>query len=171
MQWVVLAPGPSMSKELAESVRGRKVCVVCNSFELAPWADVLVSSDRVWWKQHPLSLDFSGSKFAAQKTEGVEQVMPCTFGTSSNSGVLALDHLRNIGATSIVMLGFDSQGSHFFGQYRNKCRNTPERRRQEHRMQFKTWAVGNKSVKVINSTPGSKIDAFPMAPLESVLNG
>lgn len=164
--WFVLAPGPSLTQGLVDKVKGRKVCAVCNAYELAPWADMLVANDRVWWREHPAAHQFAGRKLSGNRIDGVELVTPSTFGIPSNSGVLALDALRNEGATKIVMIGFDSHGSHFFGAYKNRCRNTPERRRQEHRLQFQGWAAGNKSVKVLNCTEGSKITAFPFASLE-----
>lgn len=167
--WFVLAPGPSLSKEIVDRVKGRQVCAVCNAYELAPWANLLVANDRVWWREHPAAREFVGRKFSGGVIQGVELVKPCTFGVPSNSGVLALDAVRNLGATKIVMLGFDSQGSHFFGEYKNRCRNTPERRRLEHRLQFQCWAAGNKSVKVVNCTEGSKLTAFQFASLDSQL--
>ncbi len=171
-KWFVLAPGPSMSQQLADSVKGEShVCVVGNSYELAPWAECLVASDRVWWSEHPQAMDFQGGRFAAQRIEGTNLVNPCSFGTASNSGVLALDLLRNIGAKEMVLLGFDSHGSHFFGEYKNRCRNTPDRRRHEHRLQFKNWAYSNKGIKVINCTPGSLLDAFPFGELGDHLGG
>lgn len=168
--WFLLAPGPSLSEALVAQVRGRQVCAVANSYELAPWAGFLVANDRVWWNEHPEAQLFSGRKFSANHVQGVERVNPCTFMTASNSGVLALDLLRNLGATKIVMLGFDFHGTHFFGPYRNRCRNTPERRRKEHAMQFSSWASGNK-VQVVNCTPGTMLEAFPKGDLAEHLNG
>lgn len=169
MRWFVLGPGPSMSQSLADSVKGHNVCVVCNAYQLAPWADYLVANDKVWWNEHPSAKDFNGRKFSASRVADVEVVNPCTFNTASNSGVLALDLLRNIGATQIVMLGFDFHGTHFFGPYTNRCRNTPERRRQEHRMQFRDWAYRNKKVDVVNCTEGSQLDVIPTGNLRDYL--
>lgn len=171
MTWFVLAPGPSMSQSVADSLKGKKVCAVSNVFQLAPWADLLVANDRKWWSAYPDAHKVESRKFSANRIEGVELVNPHTFGTSSNSGVLALDVVRNLGAEKVVMLGFDSQGTHFFGPYTNGCRNTPERRRHEHRLQFVSWAHANKKVQVVNCTPGSLIDAFPRGELKDHLNG
>ena len=40
---VLLAPGPSMSQCLADSLRGGVVGAVSNCFQLAPWADFMVA--------------------------------------------------------------------------------------------------------------------------------
>lgn len=168
MLWFCLAPGPSMSRELAERVRGQKVCVVGNTYELAPWADVLVANDTKWWRLHPEAHGFAGRKFSANKIAGVEQIQPNTFGSRSNSGVLALDCMRNLGATRVVLLGFDMHGTHFFGPYTNGCANTSEVRRRAHLQQFKQWRAKNKEIEVVNATEGSAIKCFPMARLDEI---
>jgi len=166
--WFVLAPGPSMSAALAERVRGRSVCVINNVFELAPWADILVATDHGWWRRHPLALKFMGRKCGAHEINGIEIVRPNTFGTESSSGVLALDEVRNQGATRIVMLGFDMHGTHFFGPYTNGCRNTPQSRREEHQAQFAQWARQNR-IDVVNCTEGTMLRAFRLGKLEDYL--
>lgn len=168
--WYVLAPGPSMSAGLAERVRGNNVAVVGNTYTLAPWADVLVANDVNWWRRHPEAHGFAGRKFSANQIKGVERAKPVTFGSRSNSGVLALDVLRNLGATRIVMLGFDMAGSHFFGRYTNGCTNTSDRRREEHKKQFKQWRMRNPTVDVINCTEGSALTCFPMARADDELS-
>jgi hypothetical protein len=97
-------------------------------------------------------------------------VKPNSFGSQSNSGVLALDTVRNLGATSVVLLGFDMHGTHFFGQYTNGCGNTTVQRREVHHRQYRQWAQRNKSIEVLNCTKGSALDCFPMRELDAVLD-
>jgi hypothetical protein len=158
-----------MSRDLADRVRGNKVCAVGNAYELAPWADVLVANDIKWWEKHPDAHKFSGRKFSANKIKGVEQVTPVTFGSLSNSGVLGLDVVRNLGATRVVMLGFDMHGTHFFGPYKNGCSNTSKQKRETHKNQFKQWKKRNPKVEVLNATEGSALKCFPIVRLDEVL--
>jgi hypothetical protein len=46
-----LASGPSLTKEIAEKVRGRSTIVVNSSCTLAPWASVLYFTDSSWYEQ------------------------------------------------------------------------------------------------------------------------
>jgi|SRR6187399_1187527 len=176
--WAILAPGPSMNAQTADAVRGWNVAAVGNvgiltdAFPaLAPWAYCLVANDAGWWRKHPAAKLFAGRKFSGNWIADVEQVHPCTFGTSSNSGVLALDLVRNLGAKRVIMLGFDHQGTHFFGPYTNGCANTPLRRRKEFESQFGQWRAQNKGVDVINCTPGTKLKAFRRGDLKDFLDG
>jgi hypothetical protein len=170
MLWFLLGPGPSMSRDLAERVRGNRVCAVCNAYELAPWADVLVANDIRWWQKHPKAYEFAGRKFSANQINGVEKAKPNTFGSLSNSGVLGLDVVRNLGATKVVMLGFDMHGTHFFGPYRNGCSNTSDKRRQVHKQQFAQWGKRNPGVEVLNATEGTHLKCFPIVRLDEVLH-
>ena len=104
-----------------------------------------------------------------QQIKGVDRVKPNTFASRSNSGVLALDVLRNLGATKIVLLGFDMHGTHFFGPYKNGCANTSEARRRVHLQQFKQWRMRNPNVDVVNATEGSALQCFPTARLDDYL--
>lgn len=164
---ILLAPGPSMSRELAESVKGLHVGTVCNSYELAPWANFLVANDKSWWHRHPSAIDFDGDKYSAALIDGVIKLR--SIPTYINSGVVALDVAKMRGATEIILLGFDMHGTHFFRTYKNGCKNTSDERRAVHLKQYESWARLNKSISVINCTEGSALTCFPTAKLEEVL--
>lgn len=169
MEWILLAPGPSMSQELADSVRGHRVGVVSNAYELAPWADFLAATDSSWWRSFPSALEFEGDKFSPNHVKGVERVKAGLINSSINSGVLGLECAKRKGATRIMMVGFDMHGSHFFGEYKNGLKNTSLARRRQHIVQFKQWARGNKHIDVINCTPGSHLKVFPFGDLSRCL--
>ena len=160
MEFVLLAPGPSMSRDLAESMRGQRVGVVSNVFELAPWADFLAANDRAWWRAYPEAINFAGRRFSSSEFPGVERCRPGN--TQWASGVLALQAAVNLGAKRIRLYGFDMHGSHYFGEYTNGLVNTKPYRRAVHLQQFRDWARANPRVEVVNCTPGSALDCFPM---------
>lgn len=50
---VCLASGPSLTTEDVNYVRGKAVVIAINdAISLAPWADVVYSSDQIWWSRH-----------------------------------------------------------------------------------------------------------------------
>lgn len=175
MRYYILATGPSMSHRLADSLEGRHVGVVNNCYELAPWADFLAATDSAWWRQNEDALNFEGERYTCAPltqepdTEMVKRIVAPAIYANTNSGVLALEVAKMKGAKEIVMLGFDFHGSHYFGEYRNGLRNTDIHRRNVHAMQFLTWRMINKGVKVVNCTPGTKLKHFPLGDLEDYL--
>lgn len=161
LEVVLLAPGPSMSQALADSLRSSEmVGAVSNCFQLAPWADFMAAQDRQWWQKHPEARHFQGRRFSGNRMiPGVERVERSF--TNWNSGVLALQVCAQMGATHVRLYGFDMHGTHFFGLYQNGLGNTTELRRKVHLKQYEDWARKNPSVTVVNCTPGSALRCFP----------
>ena len=157
---ILLAPGPSMSQELAASFLGRRVGVVGNCWELAPWAEFLVANDKAWWQAYPAAQQFEGRKFSANRIPGVEMVDGMA--SIHNSGVLALEVAARLGARSIELHGYDMRGSHYFGPYENGLTNTGEKRRERQLAQFQAWATSHPGIRVINRTPHSALTCFPL---------
>lgn len=167
---ILLAPGPSASQALADSVRGYRLGVIGCAFQLAPWAEFICASDRGWWRKYPEAMELPGSKYSMTQWPDTEKVSVPYLGSVCNSGVLGLEVAKNLGAKTILLLGFDMHGSHFFGQYRNGLRNTTPSQRAQHHKQYEQWARTNKDVKVYNCTKASRLTCFPMARLEDVLD-
>ena len=166
MDWAILATGPSMSQAVADSVRGRcKAAAVSDAFRLAPWADVLVSADRKWWDYHRPAYD--GPKYSAVEAQGVERFKGAISG--ENSTLLAMKVAVSLGATRLLLLGVDMQGSHFFGPHHEPRWNTKPERFEVFKRQFAEYRP--KSVEVVNCTPGSGLKCYPMARLEEVFDG
>ena len=159
-----------MSQAVADSVRGQKVGVVTSAMPLAPWADFLAATDAGWWLRTPESRKFAGAKYSAARIgDEVTRISTPLVTSSTNSGVLALEVAKQLGATRVLLLGFDHHGTHYFGPYTNGLRNTPERRRLEHMRQFEQWGRANKGIEVVNCTPNSALKCFPMARLDESL--
>jgi hypothetical protein len=165
----VLATGPSMSQAVADSMRGRcRVVAVSNAYELAPWADALAANDAAWWTEHPKARLFEGQKFSAQHVKGLTR-FASSARSDSNSGLLGLEVARHLGATRVLLLGFDMHGPHYFGPHPAPLKNTPHARFEVFKRQFQLWGRQHPRVEVINCTPGSQLDCFPRGVLKEVL--
>lgn len=162
--WALLAPGPSASAELAESIRHLPTGAVSNAYQLAPWAQFVAASDAAWWRKYPEAMKFP-ERYAMAPVGGVERVWS-QFGAPCNSGVLALEVVKMKGAKRVILLGFDMRGDHFFGRYTNGLTNTSPDRRRAHLRQYEAWAKANPDIEVINCTEGSALTCFPMARIE-----
>lgn len=166
--FAVLATGPSMSQEIADYVRGKcSVVAVNDAFRLAPWADALVANDRAWWNLYPEAMSFAGRKFAGTKIQHIEH-LPVTqeFVPGTNSGLQGVRVARLMGATKILLCGFDMHGSHYFGRHPTPLKETSEVRRKEFIRQFGLFK--NREM-VVNCTDGSAIPWFRFSTLEAEL--
>lgn len=164
--FAVLATGPSMTAEIAASVQGRcGVVAVSDSFRLAPWADALVSTDGKWWQHHPDAANFAGEKFtgAPDFVTLDASIQRLSFGTNINSGLLAMHAAVKLGATRLLLLGFDMHGSHYFGPHPAPLKNTSADRFEAFQEQFKRFKP--RGVEIVNCTVGSKLRAYRIGDL------
>jgi hypothetical protein len=130
----ILASGPSMSREVADSVKGRCRVIAVNNQAIdtidsttkqlvpafAPWADVLYAADAKWWHCYQdRALKFAGLKVTLkpnpwpqvhqlqQSPQRVFDPRPTHLTSGGNSGYQALHLAVHFGATRILLCGYD----------------------------------------------------------------
>lgn len=192
---VILASGPSLTAEDVDFVRGKaRVIAINDTHRLAPWADVLYSSDRMWWPSHQGVPSFAGRKFGIGSKVGFYnpfnrypditvlrntgytglELQPHGLRNGENSGYAAINLAVHFGASRIVLLGYDMARRngqvHFFGRHVG-MNNPTDAVLAGYRRHFLTLVEPLKAigVEIVNCTPGSSLDAFPMADLRATL--
>jgi hypothetical protein len=200
----IMASGPSMTREVAQAVceSGCRVIAVNNQGidtngkpAMAPWADIMYASDATWWHNNQReALKFAGRKVTIA-TQG--NVLPNTISddvhvmghggvagfderpthlrTGSNSGYAATHLAIHLGATRIVLCGFDMRvgddgRGHWFGDHHW---------RGPHRTDYSIFLYHfrnaaqefNRRAMIINATPRSALTCFPMMDLKEALRG
>jgi hypothetical protein len=185
----VMASGPSMSAEVADTVRAARVpaIVVNNTFRLAPWAAVLYAADARWWRLTPDAVEFGGLKVSIENIdelpprgvllmrnggrEGYDEA-PDSLRTGHNSGYQALHLAVKAGARRVVLCGFDMRGSgHWHPNHLAPLRSVDEAFFAMCRARFQTILapLAQMGVEVLNCTPGSALTCFPRVALEDAL--
>jgi len=178
---VIIASGPSASREAVYLVQGRaKVIVINNSWHLAPWADVLYASDCGWWKTGKGDA-FSGLKVSRSSHPGVRNVRlrkedgewcnrmlledPYVIGAGGSSGFQALNLAVHFGTRQIALVGYDARidlGSHWHGDHGEGLKN-PGRGTAELWVRFLDEAASalvEAGVNVVNCSPVSALTAY-----------
>jgi hypothetical protein len=193
---VCLGSGPSLRAEDVDACRGRAVVIAVNdTYKLAPWADVMYACDNKWWgwadknykgnhpKFHECEAHRNGQKYTLKPYPGVQLLRhtggygldldPSAVRTGFNSGYQAINLAVHLGASRIVLLGYDMRvdqkrrsRDHFFGQHPDHtvppvaaCLTA-----------FKTLVkpLAEVGVEIVNCTSGSALVSFPMRPLAEV---
>lgn len=173
--FAVIATGPSLTPEQVERVRHLRCIAVSDAYRLAPWAEALVSADRKWWRYH--TPEFDGRRFSSGAAEDTER-LPYFVPSGTNSGALAIKVARHLGASRVVLLGFDGNGSHFFGPHPDEVRrglrlaNTSDARRKVHMEQHRLEAeeCRKAGVEIFNCSHGTAIPHYPVNSLREVLS-
>lgn len=157
-----------MNQETADFIRGKcRAVAVSDAYKIAPWAEALVSNDAKWWSCNLDALKFAGRRFAYEQVQGVEHLRAThDFRYGINSGLQGIRVAELLGATRILLLGFDMHGTHYFGPHTApELKNTDGNRFAIHLRQFLKW----KGCQVVNCTPGSALTQFPMGDIREVL--
>jgi hypothetical protein len=186
MEAFCLASGPSLTREDVELVRAwrgedRFVYVVNNTYQLAPWADLLFVGDGNWLEHYGPSCTFAGKRVTASQRGRIDswQVVPQGFQWFQNSGAGAIAWAIHQGAKRVHLLGYDCQKSggkaHWHEPHEGvlkhgrKLRDAPN---------IKDWFTSfggvatvakSKGVEVLNCTRATALKCFPRATLESVV--
>lgn len=193
---VVAAPGPSLTKAVAEQCRECRTIAVQDAYRLLPWADALYGCDAAWWHVHGGCPGFAGEKWSSHGSSshndkreiaskyGVRLVQgvgrdgfstdPARIHYGSNSGFQAVNLAILFGARRIVLVGFDLRSvdgrRHFFGDHPKPLRN-----RNDYRAFVRAFEKAAKtvpaSVDVLNATPGSALTCFRHMSLGEALSG
>ena len=193
----IFATGPSLTQADVDYCRGKVdgVVLVNDAHRLAPWGDVLYSSDRQWWPHYQGVPSFTGLRFGIGTSVGIANPFarfpeitvlkntgydglerkPSGLRTGGgNSGYAAVNLAVHLGATRILLLGYNMNWTggraHFFGNHPSALSQT-----QGHfpswREKFRTMLepLRQLGVEVINCTPQTSISAFPQRALREVL--
>lgn len=192
---VCIGGGPSLLAVDVDACRGRAHVIAINdAYRLASWADVLYACDAKWWTWHPEAAAFTGLKYGLAhrqdvfpptvqqlKNAGSDGLEASPDGLriggvsgGANSGYQAINLAVHLGASRIVLLGYDMQPDpagkqHWFGnhpvqvnsQY-GKCVQSFER------LVEPLQQIG---VVVVNASRQTALTMFPRQPIEAALAG
>ena len=179
----ILASGPSMNQAVADRVRaaGLPAIAINDTYQLAPWADMLYAADEAWWNRYPEALAFAGLKVSVGTIKGVLRLQntgvsgfdpdPACVRTGSNSGYQALHIAVHAGARRILLCGMNMAGRHWFGGHPQGLANTSDALYERFRRNFGLLAPVLKAmdVDVVNVTPFSMLTCFRTAELADEL--
>ncbi len=192
-----LASGPSLTPDIADKVKGRRVIVVNTSVNLAPWADVLFFTDSGWYEpRRDLVAGFAGLVISMSRTakrelpDKVRRVQgigdptmapgggfplagaPCVR-QGRSSGHTAVSLAIALGAARIVLVGYDMRvvdgREHHHAEYTGP--RDLDQYAREFVPAFNGWhaAALAVGVEIVNATPDSAVTEFPFIGLDEVL--
>lgn len=186
---VCLASGPSLCQKDVDACQdGVKVIAIKDTIRMAPWAPVLYACDAKWWRAHPETKAYPGLKYGLEVQAdrpdvqilrntgdtGLE-LQPDGLKNGRNSGYQAINLAVHLGASRIVLLGYDmapgADGKHhYFGWHPYSTTPPPYKLFLE---RFETLPEGLRraGVQVLNATKGSALPYFPIVSLDQALEG
>jgi hypothetical protein len=191
----LIGSGPTAKKAGVDQLQGRaKVIAINESWQLAPWADMLYACDGNWWKLHAGLQKFKGLKlsydvdacnmfrlkrvFIPDRTSDEILLEPLGHvGAGGNSGFQALNLAVQFGGRRILLIGYDMRvdlGEHWHPRHYPPLSNPhpndnlPRWRRAIDKASKLFSQLG---IEVINCSDVSMLKSYHKMTIEEALNG
>lgn len=163
---VVIGSGPSLTADDCDLIRkaGHVTIAVNSSWQAAPWANIVFAADEPWWdfNRPPDTMQkWTTSKEAARKY----RINRFCGTMGANSGMQAISLALLLGASKIVLIGFDASlknGSHWHGDHKHTSNPTPKSISQW-KVQFSQLPT---RVPIINCSRYTELETFKRGVLE-----
>ena len=186
----IIGGGPSVSKSPLHLIHNKNVIGVNNAYKLGKWVDICWFGDSRWfmWNKKELK-NFKGLLVTCQRKlrnadgydiksilkgrqAGIDRrpQFVCWNGSSGGSAINLAYHL---GAKKIILIGFDMQPIN--GKYNYHDDYLEKRTAVDPYKKFLipfpviAKAARKLGIEILNATPGSKINCFPMVNLEDII--
>jgi hypothetical protein len=189
----ILGGGPSLAGVDLSPLNGKHIIAVNNSYNLAFYCEVLFWGDCWWYEQHRKALEqFSGRMITTctyeinlpQRVQHVRQKLN-KFGLSANNtyltwnlnaGACAVDLAVQLGARRIVLLGYDMRQINGHNNWHDDHRTSVDPSHNPYKQFLLAWPyiahdAQQRGIEIINATPGSAIDLFPIVDPQELMGG
>lgn len=188
---VCLGSGPSLTQEDVDEVyeSGAHMIAINDAWRLTGTkADVLFAADAQWWQWHQdvpdtdlpwhlWAVDPEARKWRRfvhlvnyNGKDGLETA-PHSIRTGGHSGYMAINLAVHLGASKIILLGYDLQAH---GTKHHFCGNHPDGRHLNYEVRGAVYAtlvepLASLGIEIINASRASLLTAFPVSSLERAL--
>jgi len=186
---------PAAYSPYMEAIHGRRSIAVNNAYLIGEWMDAMFFGDCGWHLQHRVNLArwrklkvTCCPKFANRPLEEMEGIKYLIKDSSNrlglttkrrmvswnhNSGAAAINLAVHLGATRVVLLGFDMSLGHRGASHWHPghgARRSPPFERHLRGFPDIARDAERLGVEIINACPDSAIEAFPRVELKEVID-
>lgn len=187
---VCIGSGPSLTRDDVDYARDHATALVAvnDAVRYAPTAAALMASDAAWWVAREGVPDFVGLRYCLEnvpsripgvstlRNTGIEglETDPTGLRTGRNSGYAAINLAVHLGASRILLLGYDMHApserrSHFFGAHSFPLRGNSDYAMFRRFYEYIVEPMKALNVDVVNCSRETELATFPRRPLRDVL--
>lgn len=183
----IIAGGPSVTQEMIDKLRGRKVLAINSSWESAPWADYLFFGDMRWYLQNKkIETEFPGKILSVDQIPQPSRALrlrrvttpglcasPDSVMINRTSLTAAINILVHLGVKKIPMIGADGKTSSDGRTHHHQPHKWPQRSncwdQQRSDLEGIVASVKAAGVEAFNCNPDSAFRMFPFIDFEAAL--
>ncbi len=167
----VIASGPSLTQSDCDLVEKAKIPTIAvnMSWRMAPFARILYAGDFVWWEHYRNDITIDAERWTCCERAAKDYEINYHHARGAyNSGLRAVELALEMGASKIMLLGFDASiksGVHWHENYK-KTKNPDELRCHKWLSQF-DYLRGKP---IINCAYNSALKQFPKMTVAEALS-
>ena len=191
---VLVASGPSAASLDPAAIKGCKRIAVMHGYRALPWADVLIASGRLFFKNNDVRsypcdhivitrrepnwnwLPYRDPRMVYMERGAPTGLSedPAVLAGSETSVMLAINYVVLRGVKKVVLLGCDGapgpNGQRRVGRPERDTHDARARyQRQERMMATQIPHLKRLGVEIVNASPGTHLSVYPRAELAAVL--
>lgn len=176
--YICIASGPSLTRSDCETAlhSGYPVIAVNSSWQMVPECHHIFGADYLWWAHHFDTLPSSATLWTqsqrAHSQYGLNFFRPTDNGPF-NSGQRAVQLAAYLGATRVVLLGYDcslEKGPHWHGKHPAPMHNPAPCEVGRWHNDFYSLVSELPGVKIINASRHTALTCFPGSTIEDAFN-
>lgn len=180
----IIAGGPSVEFDGCRNLKGR-IIAIKHSVLIRPDADVMFWAGAQWHRENPFLIgQHRGEMLVKRKVDAtipgwIKQVSRepigddgiCGFGRDAGylgglcAGGAALNLAASLGATRIILVGYDFTGRHWFPGHPAPIATDEQNARHQISIERMADPLAELGVKVVNASLTSRLTCFPRARL------
>ncbi|WP_336284198.1 hypothetical protein [Citrobacter arsenatis] len=176
--YICVASGPSLTKEdcARACLSGLPIIAVNSSWLAVPDCQHIFAADYDWWCHYHESINTNASLWTQSERAhiryGVNLFRPQE-GGPFNSGQRAIQLAAHLGASRIILLGYDctlANGEHWHGRHPATMHNPVPREVGRWHTDFSSLVSELLGVEIINATRHTALTCFPRITIEAAIN-
>ncbi|KHN59933.1 hypothetical protein BA188_11655 [Aeromonas hydrophila] len=176
--FICIASGPSLTREDCALVSrsGLPIIAANSSCMAVPECQYIFASDYSWWLHHrgavPAGPELWTQSRRAAAAFGLRLFRPADSGPF-NSGQRAIQLAAHLGATRIILLGYDctlANGIHWHGPHPGVMHNPTPTEVERWQADFACLVDQLRDVEIINASRNTRLTCFTRSTIEAVLN-
>lgn len=165
--------GPSLTENDCRTAEasGHPIIAVNNSWIRVPTARIIYASDHDWWKKNHQKITIGAERWTNNRKAEVDYRCKRIAGLSGyNSGLAAILLARHLGASRILLLGYDCQATGGQAHW-----HAPHKGNNPNEISYRIWAKQfrstGKQIKghVVNCSRATALTVFRRMTLEDAL--
>ncbi|CBG89349.1 hypothetical protein [Citrobacter rodentium] len=172
------ASGPSLTLADCQLLYEAEIPIIAvnDSWRVAPFCSAIYAADFAWWREHASKIPVTAARWCGSRYTAIHfgiSYLQTAIPGSFNSGQRAIELAATLGASRILLLGYDcslKRGIHWHGAHAaGRLRNPTHESVIAWQGEFSRLAAACSGVEIVNCSRDTSLKCFQRERLETAI--